>query len=228
MPGIGGALDIARWTLYSTQLAFEVTAHNIANANTEGYSRQKVEIEPNTPLKMGPGEIGTGARATQVIRQYDDFISEQINTKNSQYYYWQSQYEALGQIEAIFNESDEYGLNKIMGDFWNAWSDLSNNPDGIPEREALLETSQKLVQFIGDLDYNLRECQRHIDTVTQGSIEQINSITSQIAELNKQISSVEIKGFINANDLRDQRDKLLSQLSEYWIYRTMRKNPPDR
>jgi len=215
MPGIGGALDIARWTLYSSQLALEVTAHNIANANTEGYSRQKIEIEANTPIKMGPGEIGTGARATEVRRQYDDFISEQVNLKNSQYYYWQSQSEALGEIEIMFNESEEYGLNKIMGEFWNAWSDLSNNPDGTPERDALLAKSENLIQFIGELDYNLREYQRHIDAITRGSVDQINSITGQIANLNHQISSVEVKGFINANDLRDQRDKLLNQLSQY-------------
>lgn len=208
-------MDIARWTLYSSQLALEVTAHNIANANTDGYSRQKLQIQPNVPINMGPGQIGTGARATEVTRQYDDFINEQVNLKNSQYYYWKAQSEAMGEIETIFNESEEYGLNKIMGEFWNAWSDLSNNPDGIPEREALLAKSENLVQFIGELDYNLREYQRHLDTTIQGSVEQINSITRQIADLNIQISSVEVEGSVNANDLRDQRDKLLSQLSEY-------------
>lgn len=215
MPGIGGALDIARWTLYSSQLALEVTSHNIANANTEGYSRQKLEVEANIPIRMAPGEIGTGARATEVVRQYDSFINEQVNIKNSQYYYWQSQSEALGEIETMFNESEEYGLNEIMGEFWNAWGDLSNNPDGEPEREALLAKSENLVQFMGNLDYNLQEYQRYLDTCIQGSVEQINSITSQIAELNNQITSVEIEGSVNANDLRDQRDKLLSQLSEY-------------
>ncbi len=215
MPGVGGALDIARWSLYSSQLAIEVISHNIANANTQGYSRQQLRVESNVPITMGPGQIGTGVKATEVTRYYDAFINEQVTLKKSQYYYWDAQNGAMEEIETIFNESDEYGLNKIMGEFWNAWSDLSNNPEGSPEREALLAKSNNLIQFIGDLDYNLREYQRHLDSSIQGSVNQINGLIKQIADLNNQISSVEIDGIINANDLRDRRELLLENLAEY-------------
>ena len=215
MPGIGGALDIARWSLYSSQLAIEVLSHNIANANTPGYSRQQLKIESNVPITMGPGQIGTGVKATEVTRYYDAFINEQVTLKKSQYYYWDAQNRAMEEIETIFNESDEYGLNKIMGEFWNAWSDLSNNPEGSPEREALLAKSNNLIQFIGNLDYNLREYQRHLDSSIRGSVNQINGLIKQIADLNNQISSVEINGIINANDLRDRRELLLENLAEY-------------
>lgn len=215
MPGISGALDIARWTLYSSQLAIEVTSHNIANANTEGYSRQKLQIESNNPITMGPGQIGTGARGTEVTRAYDAFINEQVTLKQSQYNYWQAESDAMQEIETIFNESDGYGLNQVMAEFWNAWGDLSDNPDGIPERESLLARTDNLTQLIGGLDYNLREYQRHLDSSIQGSVNKINTLVEQIAGLNKQISSVEIKGLINANDLRDRRDLLLGELSEY-------------
>ncbi|HON38444.1 MAG TPA: flagellar hook-associated protein FlgK [Deltaproteobacteria bacterium] len=215
MPGIGGALDIARWSLYSSQLAIEVLSHNIANANTPGYSRQQLKVESNVPITMGPGQMGTGVKATEVTRYYDAFINEQVTLKKSKYYYWDAQNSAMEEIETIFNESDEYGLNKIMGEFWNAWSDLSNNPEGSPERESLLAKSNNLIQFIRDLDYNLREYQRHLDSSIRGSVNQINGIISQIADLNKQISSVEIDGIINANDLRDRREVLLENLAEY-------------
>ncbi len=215
MPGVGGALDIARWSLYSSQLAIEVISHNIANANTQGYSRQQLRVESNVPITMGPGQIGTGVKATEVTRYYDAFINEQVTLKKSQYYYWDAQNGAMEEIETIFNESDEYGLNKIMGEFWNAWSDLSNNPEGSPEREALLAKSNNLIQFIGDLDYNLREYQRHLDSSIRGSVNQINGLIKQIADLNNQISSVEIDGIINANDLRDRRELLLENLAEY-------------
>ena len=86
MSGLGGALNIANWSLYSSQLALEVISHNIANANTEGYSRQSLLIEPNIPITTGPGQIGTGVKATEVIREYDSFINEQITQKLSQYY----------------------------------------------------------------------------------------------------------------------------------------------
>ncbi len=215
MPGVGGALDIARWTLYSSQLAIEVTSHNIANANTEGYSRQQLQIQPNYPITMGPGQIGTGARATEVTRSYDAFINEQVTLRKSQYNYWKAQSDSLQEIETIFNESEGYGLNQVMAEFWNAWSDLSDNPDGIPERESLLAKTNNLTQLIGGLDYNLREYQSHLDSNIQGSVDKINTLIEQVAGLNNQISSVEIKGVINANDLRDRRDMLLEELSEY-------------
>lgn len=215
MSGIGGALDIAKWTLYNSQLALNVTSHNIANANTEGYSRQNLEIEANIPINTAPGAIGTGARGTEVIRAYDEFVNEQVNLKTSQYYFWQSQSEALGEIETMFNESEENGLNELMGKFWDAWSDLSNNPEGTAEREALIGASENLVQFIGDIDGNLRDYQSYLDTQIQGSAEVVNSITKQIANLNVQITSSEVDGAINANDLRDLRDNLINKLSEY-------------
>lgn len=215
MPGINGALNIAGWTLYNSQLALEVTSHNVSNANTEGYSKQSVEIQANNPLRMGPGEIGTGARATEVTRAHDDFISSQVNDKTSQYCYWQSQSEAMGEIEAIFNETGDTGLNHMMSEFWTAWSALADNPDGTAERESLLAKTGSLLQAINNMDYDLRETQRNLDNNIRGSIESVNTITSQIADLNNQISSVEVDGSVNANDLRDRRDLLLNQLSEY-------------
>ncbi len=215
MPGLSGALDIARWSLYSSQLAIEVVGHNIANANTPGYSRQSLQVQANIPITMGPGQIGTGVKATEVIRAYDTFINKQVDLKTSQYYYWQAQNTAMEEIETIFNESDEYGLNALMGEFWNAWGDLSNNPDGTAERESLIAKSGNMTQFINDVDYNLRQYQRYLDSSIQGYVNQMNTIISQIADLNAQITSIEVKGLINANDLRDKRDLLVEQLSEY-------------
>ena len=215
MPGLSGALDIARWSLYSSQLAIEVVGHNIANANTPGYSRQSLQVQANIPITMGPGQIGTGVKATEVIRAYDTFINKQVDLKTSQYYYWQAQNTAMEEIETIFNESDEYGLNALMGEFWNAWGDLSNNPDGTAERESLIAKSGNMTQFINDIDYNLRQYQRYLDSSIQGYVNQMNTIISQIADLNAQITSIEVKGLINANDLRDKRDLLVEQLSEY-------------
>ncbi|HNY65654.1 MAG TPA: flagellar hook-associated protein FlgK [Deltaproteobacteria bacterium] len=215
MPGINGALSIASWTLYNSQLALEITSHNVANANTEGYSRQSLKIDPNIPINMGPGEIGTGARAVEVIRAHDEFINSQVNAKRSQYYYWKTQSDAMDEVETIFNETGDTGLNEMMSQFWSAWGDLSNNPDGTPEREALIAKSNNLIQTISNIDFDLRENQRNLDNNIRGSVGQVNAIIEQIADLNNQISSVEIKGSVNANDLRDRRDLLLEKLSEY-------------
>ncbi|HPI94019.1 MAG TPA: flagellar hook-associated protein FlgK [Deltaproteobacteria bacterium] len=215
MPGLGGALDIARWSLYSTQLAIEVVSHNVANANTEGYSRQSLRVEANTPITMGPGQIGTGVKAVEVTRSYDNFLNAQVNLKTSDYSYWSAQSTAMQEIESIFNESDENGINALMGEFWNAWGDLSNNPDGVAERQSLVSNSENLLSMVSEIDYNLRSYQRHLDSNIQGAVDDVNSIIEQIAVLNKEITSVEIDGLINANDLRDSRDLLLTQLSGY-------------
>lgn len=215
MPGLGGALDIARWSLYSTQLAIEVVSHNVANANTEGYSRQNLRVEANTPITMGPGQIGTGVKAVEVTRSYDNFLNAQVNLKTSDYSYWSAQSTAMQEIESIFNESDENGINALMGEFWNAWGDLSNNPDGVAERQSLVSTTENLLSMVGEIDYNLRSYQRHLDSNIQGAVDDVNSIIEQIAVLNKEITSVEIDGLINANDLRDSRDLLLTELSGY-------------
>lgn len=215
MPGLNGALNIARWSLYASQLAVEITSHNIANANTPGYSRQSLRLSANYPITMGPGQIGTGIKAEEVQRAYDQFINDQICKKKSEYYYWDAQKEALEEIEIIFNESEEYGINYLMGEFWNAWGDLMDNPDGFPQRETLAAKTNNLIHAIRNIDYDLRAYQGHIDNSINGSVDKINTIMEQIANLNLAISAVEVEGLINANDMRDQRDMLVEELSEY-------------
>ena len=215
MGGITGAMEIGKLALYASQLALEVTSHNVANANTEGYSKQNLEVRVNNPITMAPGQIGTGVRASEITRQYDEFVNKQVVLKTSDSEYWNAQYTAMQEIESIFNESDESGLNYLMGEFWNAWSDLSNNPDGTPEREALVAKSENLVQAIKDIDYNLRSYQRYLNTAIQGGVENVNGIISRITDLNSEITSIEINGVVNANDLRDTRDNLLLELSSY-------------
>jgi flagellar hook-associated protein 1 FlgK len=201
--------------MYSSQLAMEIVSHNVANANTEGYSRQSLRLEANYPITMGPGQMGTGVRAVEVQRSYDNFLNQQVALKKSEYEYWNAQNDAMSEIESIFNETDGYGLNSLMSEFWKAWGDLTDNPDGVPERQSLVNNTDNLLSMVKEIDYNLRSYQRHLDSSIQGSITQVNSLISQIADLNKSISNVEIKGMVNANDLRDQRDLLLEQLSQY-------------
>lgn len=215
MPGISGALDIARWSMYSSQLAIEIASHNIANANTEGYSKQNLRLEANQAITMGPGQIGTGVKAVEVTRNNDAFLTAQVAQKKSDYAYWKAQNSAMEEIESIFNETGDSGLNALMGEFWSAWGDLANNPDGLPERQSLLAKTDNLLSMVREVDYNLKVYQRNLDTKIRGSVDEVNTITQQIADLNWSISTVEVKGSVNANDLRDQRDLLLDKLSEH-------------
>jgi flagellar hook-associated protein 1 FlgK len=215
MSGIGGALDIAGGAMQASQLAMEVTSHNIANANTEGYSKQKLELQANNPITMSPGQLGTGVKATEVMRQYNAFLNSQVVQKQSDYSYWSTQKDAMSQVESIFNETGGNGLNAMMSDFWNSWSDLENNPDGTTERTSLLAKTDNLISTVQSMDTNLRAYQKNLDTNISGTVDDVNNILKQIATLNSNITNVEVKGATNANDLRDQRDLLLQKLSQH-------------
>ena len=141
MPDIYGILSTATRSLLTQQKAIDVTGQNIANVNTPGYSRQRVVMEPSTPINFEPGQMGTGVKAAEIQRIYDGFIGSQINGENATLGQWEATESGLARIELIFNESSGVGLEQAMSAFWSAWQDLANNPSGYPERTALLARS---------------------------------------------------------------------------------------
>jgi len=212
MPDIYGILNVGRGALLVQQQAIDITGHNIANVNTPGYSRQRVDMESNEPISLWPGQMGTGVRATEIQRIYDRFLALQINNENQQLGRWEAQKGALERVEMIFDESSEYGLNQAMSEFWNAWQDLAGNPSGQAERVVLLAKSETLTTTFNQIYSALEQIQKDIDASIEGTIKEINLIAEQIADLNQKIARAEA-GRLNANDYRDRRDLLLKQLS---------------
>ena len=212
MPDIYGILNVATRSLLTQQKAIDVTGQNIANVNTPGYSRQRVVMEPSTPINFEPGQMGTGVKAAEIQRIYDSFIGGQINGENSKLGQWEATESGLSRIELIFNESSGAGLEEVMSQFWAAWQDLANNPSGYPERTALLTRSQTLSRTFNTMSANLQQIQLDYDQSIVGTVDEINGISRQIVDLNEKISQVEIAGQ-NSNDYRDQRDQLLKELS---------------
>ena len=212
MPDIYGILNTASRSLLTQQKAIDVTGQNIANVNTPGYSRQRVVMEPSTPINFEPGQMGTGVKAAEIQRIYDGFIGGQINGENAKLGQWEATESGLARIELIFNESSGVGLQQAMGEFWGAWQDLVNNPSGYPERTVLLSSSQTLARTFNTMSENLQQIQMDYDRTIVGTIDEINGLSRQIVDLNDKISQVEIAGQ-NSNDYRDQRDQLLKELS---------------
>jgi len=210
-----GALDIAKTAIMIHQKSIEVVSHNIANVNTPGYTRQEAILETADPIKKYSSKImfGAGVSIRNVSRVYDQFINSQILESSELLGRWDAQKNALSQVEIIFNESPEYGLNNIMNDFWGTWHDLAVNPEGSAERTSLISQAETLAATINQMDADLRQLQENMDMSIKGTIEEINQITSQITGLNTKISGAEAGG-VEANDLRDRRDLLLSDLSE--------------
>ena len=212
MAGINDILSIGRQALQTQQQAVDITGHNIANVNTDGYSRQRVALQTSTPLTTGSGTLGTGVTSADIQRVSDRFVGSQINSEVQTQGRWEARQEALEKVETLFDESSGYGLNSAMSEFWNSWQDLVNNPSGQTEREILAANSQILASTFQKLDADLENSQEDLDEMIVGTVGEVNQLASQIADLNEKIKESETSGF-TANDYRDSRDALLQDLS---------------
>ena len=213
MSDVYGIMSLAGQALLTQQQAITVTSHNIANVNTPGYSRQQLIMDTNTPLDSPIGPIGTGVSAEGIERIYDRFLNAQINSESQGLGRWEAQQNAVQQVEMIFNEANGSGLSQAMSNFWNAWQSLTTNPDGATERQVLITASQVLSTTFNQLSADLSQTQRDLDLVVRGTVAEINRLSGQLADLNVKIISSEA-GSLSANDYRDQRDRLIKELSE--------------
>lgn len=213
MNDLFGVMNIGTNAMLLHQRAIHVTGNNIANVNTPGYSRQRLNIKTSIPVDSGAGLVGTGVRSAGVERIYDRFISAQLNDQNADLGRWEAQQSMLERVEAVFDESGGYGLNQALSDFWNSWQDLSLNPSGQTERSVTAASSQMLADTIRQRYGELEQAQENIDAAVEGALDDINRLAAEIADLNQKIASTEISGD-NANDYRDSRDLALKQLSE--------------
>ncbi len=213
MTHLFGVLSTGTSALLTQQRAINVTGNNIANVNTPGYSRQRVNFETNTPVYTGAGLMSFGVTSTAIERVYDRFLGVQLNNENANLGRWEAQQGALERVEVVFDESDGYGLNQSLSDFWNAWQDLSLNPSGTTERSMVAATSQGLADATRKKYGDLEQIRADIDTTVEGGVETVNRLVAQIADLNQKIARTETVD-TNANDYRDRRDLVLKQLAE--------------
>ena len=212
MSGIYGVLQTGTQALLAQQKGLEVTGHNIANVNTPGYSRQTVNMQANAPMMTSQGLVGTGVTARDSKRVYDGFVGTQIDNENEDLGKWDAQKTALERVEIIFDESSDSGLNKTMGEFWNAWQDLVNDPSGNVERIALLGSAETLAFELRNTYNKFSPLQADLDISIATTVDQINLKAGEIADLNQKIIEAE-GGGSHANDFRDARDSAVKELS---------------
>lgn len=212
MVTINSALYLGRDALLTHQLAMSVTGQNIANVNTPGYSRQRVNLE-STVILSAAGPVGTGVKAKGIERIYDQFLNAHMNEEIQEKGRWEAQNRSLLQTEIIFDQSSGDGLSQHMNLFWNSWQDLTLIPSGYSERKALLTASEDMTSNFHEKFAYLDQIQKDMDGTIETALGEINSLASQISNLNDKIVMMEMNGSA-ANDFRDQRDVLMHRLSE--------------
>lgn len=200
--------------LLTSQRKLNITNHNIANANTEGYSRQKATQEAALPHRIpGIGFIGTGTNITSIKRIRDSYLDYRFRNENAPLGEWEVKRSSLLNIENILKETEDEGLSKYVDEFFTALEDLSKNPSDYSHRVVLRERAISMTKHLNETAEKLYELQRDANYQVSAKIKEINDLGSSIAKLNGQIYKMELDGS-SANDLRDQRDLLVSQLSK--------------
>ena len=215
---IFSALSSAKLGLLAQQLAIEVTGQNIANVETEGYSRQDVTFEANTPrhaIKYGSmHQIGTGVRVAGIERAHDQFLFEQIMDEGDLTGSTEVKKDIFEQLEILFNEGSGRSLNDALSSFFASAHDLATNARGLPERADLVSKAENLASTFNQTGKQLYTIQRNIDATIETEVTEINSLTTQIGKLNENIHASEPASQYKANDLRDNRDRLVKELSK--------------
>jgi flagellar hook-associated protein 1 FlgK len=199
-------------SLRALQRALDTTAHNIANVSTPGYSRQNVQFQTRTPSVSGSSWIGNGVDVSQVRRIYDQFLTAQSRHSSGN----------LARLEAFATQAER--LDNMLGDTTNglsaslqaysdALSEVSSTPGSIPARQVLLSEGRALAQRISDYDDRLREMSAAIDTRFAGEAREVSLLAQGIARLNGEITTATQNTGQPPNDLLDQRDRLIDEIS---------------
>lgn len=219
MPGLFGTLNIGTSGMSAQQKAIDVSSHNIANANTEGYSRQRAVMKtgvpycmPNFDMPGGTGQMGTGVDVNTVARIRDGFIDYQVRVENGVSGQYTGRDSYLSQIENIFNEKSETGISATLSSFFSAWNDVYKQPQVSTTRTTLVTQTNTLLNQIKHVYSELEKLKSNCQSSIKNDLLSINDDLNQLSKVNEQIMQVSIGGD-NPNDLMDTRDAKLDDLS---------------
>ncbi|MGE7945690.1 flagellar hook-associated protein FlgK [Lysinibacillus sp. NPDC093688] len=214
-------LEASKRGLFTQQTALYTTGHNISNANTLGYSRQRVNMQatqgfPQAGLNQPnyPGHLGTGVEAGSIQRVRDEFIDRQVRQETNKLGYWESRSNAISQMEDIMDEPSQFGLNAALEQFWKGLQDVSTNPENAASRKVAMQRAEHLAESFRYMDKQIKTVQGNLGNEINVATDRINSLLKQIAAINKQVQEVEPNGHV-PNDLYDARDVLIDELNNY-------------
>ena len=210
---IGSILSIARKAISAHQVAMQTVSQNIANAEVEGYSRQRAELNTSYPQQFPFYSIGTGVQVDSIVRMRDQLLDASFRRDSGSREAFSMRSDLLQEIEAVMGEPSDTGLANSLDEFWNSWSDLSNNPGNAAAQSVVRLRGQQVAYTLNSYSIRLDDLNNRSRDRLLGVVGEINSITTQYAEMNKQIMAAEASGQ-QAPDLRDIRDRLGDQLAK--------------
>lgn len=207
-------MDTSLSAMYAAQLGLSTTSHNIANADRPGYTRQSNLLAARRALVLPSGAIGSGVDVVAVRRAHDDFLQASLHTQSARLGSYTAVDSGLVELEQILGSVENDHLGSALTAFFQAWSELGNPPaDASGLKQSVLSKAESLVTDLHNINESLDELESNIEIQVQQEIDTLNSLLTQIGDLNGQIMAGEIGGQ-TANDLRDQRDLLVTQVSE--------------
>ena len=213
MPGLNSIMDTSLSALFAAQAGMATTGHNIANANTPGYNRQQAHFAARRPDILPYGAIGRGVEILGIRRIQDEFLLNNLRKQTSRLESYSSVDTALYEVEAILGSVDNDHLGNAMNNFFDSWNALSQPPINQTLKQDVVANAISLVNDFHQINDALDDLEADIESDIQSEITNLNELLTQVGKMNEQIMAAESNGE-PANDLRDQRDYLITQVSE--------------
>lgn len=209
---LGSVLSIARQAMSVQQNIIQTAGHNISNVETPGFSRQRVDTSAMFPQVFSFGAVGTGVQVDNVRRMRDELLDVTWRKETGGASAAGLRKELLSSIEQVLGEPSDTGLSAAMDAMWSSWSDLASTPTSAAARAVVVQRAQAVASQLNGFDQRLEDIRNQSALRLTDSVSQINALADQIAQVNTQVVSAEVSGN-QAPDLRDQRDRLIDQLS---------------
>lgn len=213
MPSIGSLLQIAKTGLSTQQLAMGVAAHNLANASTEGYSRQRAIIAANPTIRTSEGVFGTGVRIDNVEQIRDARLDAVFYRESGSAMESETRAGVLGRIESLLGEPSDTGLSAALDQFYSGWSEFGSNPNGSIVRSAVRQQATLLLNRFRSLAAGIDSIRQEVDTRLIAAVDRATNLSADVARYTQQIVIAE-SGGSTAGDLRDARARALTELAE--------------
>jgi flagellar hook-associated protein 1 FlgK len=210
---MGDMLGNALSALVSSQRALATTSHNIANAGTEGYSRQRVDFNTRVPEKAGNGVTGSGVQVSGISRVYDSFTAQQLRSAQAAFSSVETTFAMASQLDNVLADPN-LGVSAALSQFYNSVQDVANDPSSITSRQLMLAEARGLGDRFADMTSQLDSLDREVNSRIKSTVNDVNDIARHIADINKLISSASDKPGSQPNDLLDQRDQALLQMNK--------------